>query len=88
MGTEKAHPSPQSMEITMRNHYRTSFVQDLIEFETFLEEREKRSKEKSKEKEKPKTHRFTFTEGMLLAFMAQYFLGPMIHAYLHAQGFQ
>jgi len=88
VGTEKAHPSPQSMEITMRNHYRTSFVQDLIEFETFLEEREKKSKEKGKEKEKPKTHRFTFTEGMLLAFMAQYFLGPAIHAFLHTQGLQ
>jgi len=68
--------------------YRSSFVQDLIDFETFLEEREKKSKEKNKEKDKPKQHRFTFTEGMLIAFMAQYFLGPMIHAYLHAQGLQ
>ena len=72
----------------MSRRYQSSFVQDLIDFETFLEEREKKSREKSKEKKEPKTHRFTFTEGMLMAFMVQYFLGPMIHAYLHAQGLQ
>lgn len=48
----------------------------------------KEFEEKNKQKHPPKTHTFTFTEGLLLAFLAQYTLGPIISAYLKAQGLQ
>lgn len=41
---------------------------------------------KKEEKKEPKGHSFTFTEGLLLAFMAQYFLGPVISAVMKANG--
>lgn len=53
--------------------------------EDFLKEQDKLNK---KDDHKPKPHQFTFTEGLLLAFMAQYFLGPAIHASLKAYGVQ
>ncbi len=39
-----------------------------------------------KEDKKPQGKTFTFTEGLLLAFIFQYTLGPMISAALKAQG--
>lgn len=47
---------------------------------------EKEDSEKKEADKKPKPHSFTFTEGMLLAFMAQYFLGPVISKTLQAYG--
>ena len=47
---------------------------------------EKELAEKKELEKKPKPHAFTFTEGMLLAFMAQYFLGPIISNTLKAYG--
>lgn len=47
---------------------------------------EKEAAEKKEADKKPKPHTFTFTEGLLLAFMAQYFLGPVISNTLRAYG--
>lgn len=47
---------------------------------------EKEAAEKKEKEKTPKPHAFTFTEGMLLAFMAQYFLGPIISNTLRAYG--
>lgn len=54
--------------------------------EKFLEEQKKLTKKP--EDNKPKPHTFTFTEGLLLAFLFQYTIGPMISAALKAQGLQ
>lgn len=54
--------------------------------EDFWKEQEKLNKKEDKKENK--VHVFTFTEGLLMAFMAQYFLGPVIHATLHAYGVQ
>lgn len=54
--------------------------------EKFLKDQEKINKKE--DKKEVKAHVFTFTEGLLMAFMAQYFLGPAIHAGLHAYGVQ
>lgn len=59
--------------------------EELTELEKFLEEQKKLNK---KDDPKPKGHAFTFTEGLLLAFLFQYTLGPMISAALKAQGLQ
>ena len=59
--------------------------EELADIEKFLEEQKKLNK---KPEEKPKGHAFTFTEGLLLAFLFQYTLGPMISAALKAQGLQ
>lgn len=54
-----------------------------------LEKVRKEFVDAEKKKHEPrKGHTFTFTEGMLLAFMAQFFLGPTISAFLKAQGLQ
>jgi hypothetical protein len=55
--------------------------------EDFWKEQEKLNKKDDK-KDAAKPHQFTFTEGLLLAFMAQYFLGPVINASLKAYGVQ
>lgn len=47
---------------------------------------EKEAAEKKEADKKPKPHVFTFTEGLLLAFMAQYFFGPIISNTLRAYG--
>jgi hypothetical protein len=54
--------------------------------EDFLKEQEKLNKKE--DKQTPKPHAFTFTEGLLLAFMAQWFLGPMLSSFLKTQGLQ
>src|ERR1043165_4984448 len=54
--------------------------------ENFLKEQEKLKKKD--DPKKPQGHTFTFTEGLLLAFMAQWFLGPMLSAFLKTQGLQ
>lgn len=55
--------------------------------EDFLKEQEKLNKKDDKPSS-PKPMTFTFTEGLLLAFMAQWFLGPMLSAFLKTQGLQ
>lgn len=54
--------------------------------EDFLKEQEKLSKKD--DPRKPQVRVFTFTEGLLLAFILQYTLGPMISAALKTQGLQ
>jgi len=49
---------------------------------------EEYKKLEKKDEKKPQGHTFTFTEGLLLAFILQYTLGPMISAALKAQGLQ
>jgi hypothetical protein len=53
--------------------------------EDFLKEQQKIEK---KDEKKPQGRTFTFTEGLLLAFILQYTLGPAISAMLKAQGLQ
>lgn len=60
--------------------------EELADIEKFLEEQKKLTKKP--EDNKPKAHAFTFTEGLLLAFLFQYTIGPMISAALKAQGLQ
>lgn len=54
--------------------------------EDFLKEQEKLNKKDGPNK--PQVRTFTFTEGLLLAFILQYTLGPMISAALKTQGLQ
>jgi hypothetical protein len=55
---------------------------------TELEKVRKEFADKEKSKHAPKGHTFTFVEGLLLAFLFQYTLGPIISAALKAQGLQ
>lgn len=52
--------------------------------EDFLKEQEKLNKKD--DKKEMKAHQFTFTEGMLLAFFAQYLLGGPLSMMLKAYG--
>lgn len=55
----------------MKRHH--SIIDDLVAFEEFLDARSR----KEKEKEIPKGHTFTFAEGMIMAYVAQFLFPPL-----------
>lgn len=65
----------------------SSFIQDLIAFEEWMESKEKKDKDK-KDRDKPKGRSLSFAEGMLVAFMVQWYILPMVTVYLKSHGLQ
>lgn len=59
--------------------------EELKLFEEFMKEQEKLTK---KEEKKLEGHKFTFAEGVILAFIAQMFIGPVYKAFTAHMGIQ
>lgn len=61
----------------MKRHH--SIIDDLVAFEEFLDARSRKEKEKERDKKKEvvKGHTFTFAEGMIMAYVAQFLFPPL-----------
>lgn len=79
----------------LRDRYKSDIDLDLVGLlrkkheeakllENFLKDQEKLNKKE--EKKEQKVRAFTFAEGMILAFMAQFVLGPLYQHYVAALG--
>lgn len=66
-----------------------SLIEELIAFEEYMERKEEKAKTtRDKKKEPPTVHRFTFAEGMIVAYVAQFILPPIWKAVAHNMGLQ
>lgn len=76
------HPYFEPPSFKMKDYIR------FLEWQEARDEVRSKKREENKKRDYPKEHRFTFTEGMLLAFVFQYVFGPSISAALKAYGVQ
>lgn len=71
----------------MRNRNRDhSFIDDLIAFEEWMERKEELKTRKKKEEPRKQGQPMSFAEGMVVAFILQFLVGPLYNHYLTVLG--